>query len=308
VTNWLRACRAAVSTLIGGLLAAVPALEPSFIAAGRWLDRRSHRLGTLYWFANEDLQRRLRASPRRFRSLRVAGVEMLVDITDGTGRMHYFYDQPYEPDLATAIAAALGPGDVFVDVGANVGFFSVLAGRLIGATGRVVAFEPHPQAMVRLQEAIAVNGLSDRIEVVEAALGAAEGTTRLFLSDDSVLSTTDPARSPVRDQFTFPASVDVRLTTLDGWIAGRADLLPRLRAIKIDVEGTEDETIEGMRATLWACPRAAVVCETTAASPADVALRNAGYQASVLDVREGLFGNYLYVRPPALRAATPDAP
>jgi FkbM family methyltransferase len=294
--SWLRAIRAAHARALGGVVAAFPALEPAFIATGRWIARRSHVFGTLYWFAQDDLLRRVRASGRRFRPLSVAGLEMQVDISDGTGRMHYFYDEPYEPDMALAIRRLLRTGDVFLDVGANIGFFSVLAGCIVGETGRVVAFEPHPDALATLRAAIAVNGLSAIVDIVEAAVGNAMGTVRLFLSDDPVLSTLDPARSPARDHFTFDRSIEVRQLTLDGWLAERQHLAPRIRAIKIDVEGAEADVVHGMRRTLAACPRAAILCETETGSVADRLLRAEGYAASVLDVRRGGFGNYLYER------------
>ena len=294
--NWLRAIRAAQARALGSVVATFPTLEPAFIAAGRWVTRRSHLAGTLYWFTQDALIRRVRASGRRFRPLPVAGIEMQVDITDGTGRMHYFYDEPYEPGLSLAVARLLRTGDVFLDIGANIGFFSVLAGLVVGERGYVVAFEPHPDALATLRKAIAINGLSPVIEVVEAAVGNAGGSVRFFLSDDPVLSTIDPSRSPAREHFAFDRSIEVRQLALDDWLAARPDLVPRIRAIKIDVEGTEADVLDGMRSTLAACPRAAILCETGIGSAADRFLRGAGYTASVLDVRRDAFGNYLYER------------
>lgn len=221
---------------------------------------------------------------------------MQVDVTDATGRLHYFHDEPYEPKLSEAIRERLRPGDVFLDVGANVGYFSVLAAHLVGPEGRVVAFEPHPEAIERLRQAVAVNGLAGVVEVVEAALGNQSGHAPLFLSDDSVLSTTDPARAPSRSDFTFPRSIGVRLLRLDDWLRERQELASRLRAIKIDVEGTEAEVLEGMTATLAERPDVSILCETEAGSAADLLLRSAGYEAAPLDVRHGLFGNYRYER------------
>jgi FkbM family methyltransferase len=294
--NWLRTVRAAIAHVIGGVLAAYPGIEPAFIASGRRLGARSRIVGTLYWFAQEDLLRRLRGSSRRFRVMPVAGVNLAVDVTDATGRMHYFHDEPYEPELSRAIAARLQSGDVFLDVGANTGYFSLLAGRLVGPEGRVAAFEPDPAAAAAMAEAVARNALADAIEIVPAAVSDSAGTTRLFLTVDSVLSTTDPSRSPARAQFAFPRSIDVPQVTLDGWLAARPDLVPRIRAIKIDVEGTEGDVLRGMRATLERCPLATILCETSAGSDADVFLRERGYEGAPLDIRRGTFGNYCYER------------
>ena len=309
MTGWLRAVRRVAASAIGAALAGAPSLEPVFIRTGRWLRGRSRLLGTLYWFAQDHLLDRLRGSGRQFRALSVAGTDVLLDITDGTARLHYFYDEPYEPELARAIRDALRPGDVFLDVGANIGFFSALAARLVGDTGRVVAFEPHPQAAARLAGLIAVNGLSARVDLVQAAVGNATGIIRLFMTDDSVLSTTDPARSPLAGEYTFGRHVDVPQITLRSWLEAHPQMAARVRAIKIDVEGTEADVLEGAAAFLRLCPHAVLLCETVADSVADRLLRSAGFEVSALDVRRGTFGNYRYARPEASGSpATPPAP
>ena len=279
----------------GALLAACPFLEAPFIAVGR-ATRHSRVIGSLYWHTQSDLIPRMRRSGDRFRRLPVAGIDVFVDVTDGTGRLHYFYDEPYEPELVAALPRLLKPGDVFIDVGANIGFLSTVAARLVGPTGHVVAFEPHPDALSVFRAAAGINGVSGDVEIVEAAVGSKEGTTKLFLTIDSVLSTTDPSRAPLRDEYPFDRAIDVQSVTLDSWLLARPDLLPKLAAIKIDVEGTEDEVFAGMRETLAACPKAAVICETDHGSLADASLRGMGYTAETLDVRSGTFGNYLYTR------------
>jgi FkbM family methyltransferase len=295
VINTLRQARGAASKVLALAVETFPVLEPAFTRTGQWFARHSHVLGTVYWFAQDDLLIRLRRSGRRFRVFAVAGVQMAVDVTDHTGRLHYFYGEPYEPELAQAVATRLKPGDVFVDVGANIGFFSVLAARVVTTAGTVVAFEPHPDARRVMVQAVRENGLSDRIEIVPAAVGERSGSTRLFLSQDSVISTTDPSRSPA-PEFAFDRAIDVQQVTVDDWFRSRPELVARIGAIKIDVEGTEAEVIAGMRVTLQMSPRAVILCETTAGSAADRLLAAWGYRASLLDRRRGDFGNYSYER------------
>lgn len=278
------------------MLAAWPSLEAPFIRAGR-ATLRARVMGSLYWHTQDNLLPRLRRSGQRFRRMRIAGADVFVDVTDGTGRLHYFYDEPYEPALVAALARLLKAGDVFIDVGANIGFLSTVAAHLVDRSGHVVAFEPHPGALSVFRAAVAKNGVSDRVEIVEAAVGSTDAaTTRLFLTFDSVLSTTDPSRAPLADDYAFDRAIDVRLVTLDGWLRDRGDLLPKIAAIKIDVEGTENEVVAGMRDTLAACPTAAVICETDHGSPTDARFREMGYTVTPLDVRRGTFGNYLYTR------------
>jgi len=293
----LRRLRVAQGRGVGALVAACPPLEPIFIAAGRAVARRSRLAGTLYWSAETDLVRRLAASGRRYRRLHVAGVDVMADVTDGTARLDYFHGEPYEPGLVDALPRLLTPGAVFVDIGANVGFLSILAARLVGPEGRVIAVEPHPGAVARLRAGIAANGVTNSVEIVEAACGLQDrGMVRLHLAEDSVLSSTDPERAPLRRDFPFLRSIEVPSITIDGWMRGRGELLARIAAIKIDVEGTEAEVLRGMAETLAACPRAALLCETEAGGPADHWLRERGYEATLLDERQHTFGNYLYVR------------
>jgi FkbM family methyltransferase len=301
--NWLRALRSAAARGIAAVVDRFPRLEPGFIAGGRRLARRAPRLGTLYWFAQDDLIRRLRQSGRRFRVHAVNGIDVAVDVTDGSARLLHFYDEPYEPGLSRALRDRLAPGDVFLDIGANIGYFSVLAGRIVGPAGRVVAFEPHPDARSVLQQAVAANDLAGIVEIVPVAVADRVGVVPLFLTADSVLSTTDPFRSPARAHYDFPGSIDVPQVTVDEWLGAHAELVPRLRAIKIDVEGTEADVVRGMRATLDRCAGAAILCETRAGSEADRFLREQGYQVVALDSLNAAFGNYCYER----RATDPAA-
>jgi FkbM family methyltransferase len=227
--------------------------------------------------------------------MRIAGLDLFVDVTDGSARLHYFHGESYEPGLTHALGRVLAPGDVFVDVGANIGFFSVLAARIVGDDGRVVAFEPHPDALKTLRAALEANGVSHVVDVVAAAAVAAPGDdVRLFVSDDPVLSTLDPARSPARNHFGFERSIPVRQVTVDEWFHHEPMLLGRVAAVKIDVEGTEADVLAGMRIVRTTCPSAVIICETDEDGPADVLLKSEGYVRSSLDVRHGTFGNFAY--------------
>jgi FkbM family methyltransferase len=298
VTRLLRWLRARLSAAIAAAVSAFPALERPYIAIGRPIADRVPLLGTIYWFSQEDLLPRLRASHRNFRALDVLGVPVTVDIGDRTGRLHHFYGSVYEPLLTRAIVECLSPGDVFLDVGANIGFFSVLAAKRVGPAGRVIAFEPHPEARAALGQLVAANGLTGRIDVVDAAVGASRQDVRLFVTLDPTLSTVDPSRAPLGDAYPFTRTIDVPMVSLDGWLAAHPDLRARVRAFKIDVEGAEADVVDGLAETLQATPPAFIFCETSPGSPADAMLRARGYGATTLDVPPGhLFGNYQYTRP-----------
>lgn len=124
--------------------------------------------------------------------------------------------------------------DLFVDVGANAGAYTVLAS---GATGaRTIACEPDPDAIARLRDNVALNGLGGRVELHATAVGATIGeiaVTRGHGPMNQVVTTTDPGAALVP------------LTTLDALLAGR-----RARLIKIDVEGHEPRVIAGAATSL----------------------------------------------------------
>jgi FkbM family methyltransferase len=257
-------------------------------------------MGGLYWFAHLDLATRLRASGNIYRRLAVGPVTVWLDVTDHTGRLHYFFQQPYEPGLVRHLSGRLRPGDVFIDIGAHIGLFSVLAAHLVGPSGRAVAFEPYPESRERLRRLADLNGLGERIEIVAAALSDhAAAAAPLYMTDDSTLSTLDPDHSPMFVRQAFGRSVPVEVMTFDGWLATRPDLGRRLAVIKIDVEGHEGRVIAGMHHMLEAGRPVDVICETSEGSDADRWLKSAGFSATVLDLYEAArkYGNHLYQRP-----------
>jgi FkbM family methyltransferase len=149
-----------------------------------------------------------------------------------------------ELPVQRAISAQLGRGDVFYDVGANVGFFSLIAARQVGAQGRVCAFEPHPSNAVAVRANARLNGM-DQVDVFEVAAGRASRTDELVMTDwdgGAVLAgyPTGPSATVAR--------VAVSVIALDEYVVQRQLPLPDL--VKIDVEGAEGEVLQGMRSLI----------------------------------------------------------
>jgi FkbM family methyltransferase len=309
----LRGTRAALARVIAAVVERIPSIEPSFVRAGQSLARRSRVGGGLYWYAQQSLLQRLQRSGRRYRDVRVRNLALQLDVTDATGRYPFFYSIPYEEQVTDAVVGALAPGGVFIDVGANSGYFATLAARLVGAHGRVIAFEPHDGARTALEELARRNHVSDTIVIVPMALAEREADLTLYTTDEfTSYSTLDPERSPMREVVEFNAGSTVRATTLDAWLAANADLVPRVACIKIDVEGAEARVVAGMAHTL-ASYDGTIICETTIDSEADEALARAGFARRRLERGTSSSGNFLYVRrnrrpssvqPPSSRAAT----
>lgn len=157
----------------------------------------------------------------------------------------------YELDTARAMRRLVRPGDWVLDVGANIGYMTALAARMVGAGGRVDAFEPEPGNRARLEAHVALNGLSDRVRVHAVALSdrAGEATIHSFAgvagSNHGSSSLFPHARlSPSATAPVATARLDDVLAALDG-VAGR-----RPRLVKMDVEGAEPLVVSGMAGLL----------------------------------------------------------
>jgi FkbM family methyltransferase len=153
----------------------------------------------------------------------------------------FWLDSPFSRHLRSV----LGPGDVFVDVGANIGYYTLLAAGLVGREGRVLAFEPEPVAFESLRRSVAANDL-EQVDCLEMALADHEGRDELFLARDTAHSLVEATS---RDS-AFAGTVPVSVTTLDRCWAARGLDARRLRLVKVDVEGDEPRALRGMLQTL----------------------------------------------------------
>lgn len=166
--------------------------------------------------------------------------------------LHEFVDMAF-------VLHALRPTDLFADVGANVGSYTVLSAGAVGT--RTVSFEPDPITAAKLARNIAINGLEDRVTVHEAAVGAESGTAHFTVGQDTINKVADEGDEAVRE---------VRLTTLDEVFQ---DQIPFMA--KIDVEGFEESVVEGAAAML-ASPALQVLALETISPMIDEKLSAAG--------------------------------
>ena len=149
----------------------------------------------------------------------------------------------YEPEVSATLRQLIAPGATFVDIGANIGWFSLLAAALVGPTGRVIAIEPNPRNVALLRESAKDNGF-DNIDVVAVALGERPGAAALETdgSNGRLIPVDGPPAQAVEASFvvaTYPLD-----TVLNEVGASRVD------AIKIDVEGAEPLVLRGATRTI----------------------------------------------------------
>lgn len=188
----------------------------------------------------------------------------------------------HEPEVQELLAQLLKPGMVYYDAGANVGFFAVIAARLVGPSGRVVCFEPLPQNARQIEYNAQLNAFPN-IAVRCEALGGSNRTEVFNTSAEptwGMLSTV--GKSP--EQASGQITVDVR--TLDS--VRDSARLPPPNVIQIDIEGAEAEALEGAWATLTAS-RPVLVIELHRTNDAVTAiLDRLGYAYAVLGSSESV--------------------
>jgi len=159
----------------------------------------------------------------------------------------------WDPLLTRFVERELGPGDVFIDVGAHVGYFTLLASRRVGAGGTVLSIEPNPAALVQLEQNIERSHLQN-VRVEHTACGASRDAVRLYLHTDSNSSMASLSTANA----TGGGAVEVACTTLDHLCHQRG--LARVDLVKIDVEGAELSVLRGM-GTLMRERRPVIVLE-----------------------------------------------
>lgn len=152
-----------------------------------------------------------------------------------------------EPGTCEWIASRVGPGDVFYDIGANIGVYTVLAARRVGPSGKVFAFEPHSATFARLLETISINGLSGIVTACNCALHEQQGffPFSYFSPETGTSQSQLNARASVPEGSISSAVVELKFSvSLDSLIA-TGSFAPADH-VKIDVDGNELMILKGM--------------------------------------------------------------
>lgn len=147
-----------------------------------------------------------------------------------------YYYGCFERELVTLLAEALQPGMVFLDMGAHLGLYTVIASSRVGPEGHVYAFEPSAETFALLQENVALNGHTN-VECVRAAVSDRGGAAVLYLFGD-IRAASSLGRADYTDR-----TEEISCVTIDEFLTARGDLWAD--AMKVDIEGAERLALRG---------------------------------------------------------------
>ncbi len=147
-----------------------------------------------------------------------------------------YYTDVFEPMTVDTISRTIRPGDVAVDVGANVGFITLTLAHHTGVSGSVFAFEPTAAAFARLKRNLALNAFP-QVHALNLGLSDKAGTTRARIQSSFRIDGNDEVLEE-----------PIAFTTLDAWVG--SERLARLDFLKIDTDGMEARVLRGAQDTL----------------------------------------------------------
>lgn len=151
----------------------------------------------------------------------------------------------YEPELQAALRQLIRAGAVIFDVGANIGYVSLLLAKAAGEPGKVFAFEALPSNVEQLRRNVALNAMDARVSVIDFAVTQATGPVRFLVHASGGMGKV--AGSAGRDD-RVESEITVPGISLDGFVYGEGNPPPQV--VKMDIEGGEVLALPGMRRVL----------------------------------------------------------
>ncbi len=162
---------------------------------------------------------------------------------DGVARLTYYFDY-HEPEIFRFLDKYLKPGMTFIDVGANIGAYTLFAGKRVGLEGKVIAFEPQAETFNRMVENIELNELTNII-AKQIAVGETSGKVEIVKDTDTSKSYTRIMRSTIDQDSHDPNICAINMISLDNYVCSHK--LIKIDYLKIDVEGFELHILKGAK-------------------------------------------------------------
>jgi FkbM family methyltransferase len=194
-------------------------------------------------------------SIRKSARVRIRGSKAVVVVRpqEDQYQRRIYLTRTYESGTLALIRKTLRQGDIFIDVGANLGIMTLVASECVGDQGDIIAFEPSGHIRERLQRNLTLNDVSN-VTLFPYALGASSGSAFLWNAPEGNIGESRVVKSETRGA----ERIDVR--TLDEIVNQNWDLA-RVRIIKIDVEGKELDVLRGAVRILEGATNAVLIVE-----------------------------------------------
>ena len=163
----------------------------------------------------------------------VQGHKMFLDSKDS---LHLSINEVYEPFETKIVKKEIKKGDVVLDIGANIGYYTLIFAKLVGEEGKVFAFEPDPTNFSLLKKNVEMNSYKN-VVLIQKAVSNKTGKARLYLSEDNM------GDHRIYDSHDGRKFIEIETISLDDYFK---DYNGKIDFIKMDIQGAEGGAIQGM--------------------------------------------------------------
>jgi FkbM family methyltransferase len=175
------------------------------------------------------------------------GGEMVFDFSNPR-EIEMFADVYDVSQLGRLMKDILRPGDIFIDCGANIGYYTSIAAALVGRSGRVISVEANPDLSLRMANGAVINGANTAtVHLTNALLGSESGRAILYIAEDHIYSSTCPVDELKFRDIKKEREISVHQITMDALLKQHRLIGRRIRLVKIDVEGSEMDVLRGFK-------------------------------------------------------------